>query len=145
MSAILCLPNHCFDIELLHSSRMFALSLHLIKDLLIYHLLLQKQSPLLCLTTRTSIKKLAKMRPKNDKQKNGARPHFHIFSCKQEMGFGPFSPPNNKTAPVCAPAEVQASPSILLGYTYKYFTFIFHLSFMEDILKSDNSEIYPTL
>jgi len=64
VSAICCLSNHGFGIELFHNSRSFALFLNSINDYPIYHLLPEKQSPLSCLTSRTS------------GQKNGARPQF---------------------------------------------------------------------
>ncbi len=70
---------------------------------------------------------------KMGKARNGAWPHFL------------FSPPDNKTAPVCAPDEIQASPSIFLAYMYKYFTFILNLSCIEDRVKSINSEINHAL
>jgi len=54
VSAIRCLSNHGFGIELLHNSCTSALFLNSINDYLIYHLLPEKQSPLSCLTARTS-------------------------------------------------------------------------------------------
>lgn len=85
------------------------------------------------------------MGPKNGKQKNGARPIFTFSVVSKKWGLAPFSPPDNKTAPVCAPDEVQASPSICLGHMYKYFTFILHLSFIEDKIMSNNLDNNPTL
>ena len=129
VSAICCLSNHGFGIELFHNSCSFALSLNSINDYPIYHLLPEKQSPLSCLTTRTSGQK-----------KWGQAPILGPF----------FSVPffywkkHNKIAPF--PLKVKRGYQItsFLGYMYEYFTFVPYLSFIEDRVKSNNSGISPT-
>jgi hypothetical protein len=102
VSAICCLSNHGFGIELFHNSRLFALFLNSINDYQIYHLLPEKQSPLSCLTSRTS------------GQKNGARPQFEN-GARPQFEPVPFFSRMEKTqqdCPISAQGEAGISDNI---------------------------------
>jgi hypothetical protein len=129
VSAICCLSNHGFGIELFHNSRSFALFLNSINDYPIYHLLPEKQSPLSCLTSRTSGQKNG-ARPQFE---NGARPQFEPANLKMVPGpnlsLSPFSPEwkkHNKIAPFPLKVKREYQITSFLGYMYEYFTFVAH-------------------